>query len=183
MTSPIKAITVKQPWAWAIARRATTYAGKDIENRTWPTPYWGLLAIHAGLGWDRDGADSELIWKAWAEYVRTTPDRRTASATLRRDGPEFTAGAIVAVVDLQGVHHSAACVRTGRLGHIHPDGPYSCSIWAIGGSGGMYHWELSNVQALPEPVACTGRLGLWHLADETEAVVRAQLAVKEAAAR
>jgi len=39
----IKALTICQPWAWAIA------AGhKRVENRTWSTPYRGPLAIHAG---------------------------------------------------------------------------------------------------------------------------------------
>lgn len=180
MTSPIKAITIKQPWAWAITRRATTYAGKDIENRTWTTHYRGPLAIHAGLRWDRAGGDSDLIWKAWAEYVRTTPDRRAASATLAPQSPEFAYGAIVAVADFQQLHHSVTCVRTGHLGHMHPDGPYDCSLWAIGGNGGMYHWELTNVRALSEPVACTGRLGLWDLSAETDSAVRAQLAAKAA---
>ena len=39
----LKALTVLQPWAWAIA------AGhKRVENRTWATGYRGPLAIHAG---------------------------------------------------------------------------------------------------------------------------------------
>jgi hypothetical protein len=39
----MKALTIKQPWAWAIVFR-----GKDIENRSWLTHYRGELAIHAG---------------------------------------------------------------------------------------------------------------------------------------
>lgn len=39
----MKALTIHQPWAWAIA------AGhKRVENRTWLTAYRGWLAIHAG---------------------------------------------------------------------------------------------------------------------------------------
>ncbi|MBD2472185.1 ASCH domain-containing protein [Nostoc sp. FACHB-145] len=38
----MKALTVRQPWAWAII-----YANKDIENRVWPTHYRGDLLIHA----------------------------------------------------------------------------------------------------------------------------------------
>src|SRR5262245_1579965 len=38
----IPALTVRQPWAWAIV------AGhKDIENRSWATKYRGTLYIHA----------------------------------------------------------------------------------------------------------------------------------------
>lgn len=47
-----KAITIKQPWASAIA-----FGGRDIENRDWITHIRGRIAIHAGLGFDRDGLD------------------------------------------------------------------------------------------------------------------------------
>lgn len=39
----IDALTICQPYAELIAR-----GEKPIENRTWPTPYRGWLAIHAG---------------------------------------------------------------------------------------------------------------------------------------
>lgn len=39
----MKAITICQPYAQLIAR-----GEKRIENRTWPTKYRGLIAIHAG---------------------------------------------------------------------------------------------------------------------------------------
>jgi hypothetical protein len=45
----LKAITVIQPWAWAIA-----YAGKNIENRPWYTYQRGTIAIHAGAKWYDD---------------------------------------------------------------------------------------------------------------------------------
>lgn len=41
--SDIRALTVKQPAAWAIFHR-----GKDVENRPWATKYRGPLLIHAG---------------------------------------------------------------------------------------------------------------------------------------
>lgn len=42
----MKALTVKQPWAWAI------FNGKPIENRTWRLHHRGPLAVHAGLSTD-----------------------------------------------------------------------------------------------------------------------------------
>ena len=45
----MKAITVRQPYAWAILS-----AGKDVENRSWRTHYRGPLLIHAGSGYERD---------------------------------------------------------------------------------------------------------------------------------
>lgn len=39
----MKAISIMQPWAYAIL-----HLGKDIENRTWFTHYRGPLLVHAG---------------------------------------------------------------------------------------------------------------------------------------
>lgn len=45
MTS-LKALTIRQPWAWLIL-----HGGKDVENRTWPPAEYGPLLIHAGKSW------------------------------------------------------------------------------------------------------------------------------------
>ncbi|WP_250572668.1 ASCH domain-containing protein [Nonomuraea sediminis] len=46
----MRMLTVRQPWA------ALLVAGiKDVENRSWPTPYRGRLLIHAGLKTDAEG--------------------------------------------------------------------------------------------------------------------------------
>ena len=42
MDTQMKAISVRQPWAWLIV-----HAGKDIENRVWPTHYRGRVLVHA----------------------------------------------------------------------------------------------------------------------------------------
>lgn len=55
----MKALSILQPWAWLIVRpdivgvseRLEAYRTgviKDIENRTWPTPYRGRFHVHAG---------------------------------------------------------------------------------------------------------------------------------------
>lgn len=41
----MKALTIRQPWAWAIF-----HAGKTIENRSWATRLRGTVAIHAAKG-------------------------------------------------------------------------------------------------------------------------------------
>lgn len=48
----MKALSIRQPWAWAIMS-----GQKTIENRTWRTTYRGALLIHAGRTFDRDGLD------------------------------------------------------------------------------------------------------------------------------
>ena len=53
----MRALTIKAPWAWAIA-----HAGKRIENRTWTTRYRGPIYIHAGASdLRRDRAQIERI--------------------------------------------------------------------------------------------------------------------------
>jgi hypothetical protein len=78
----MKALTVRQPWAWAIA-----HAGKNIENRDWFTHYRGPIAIHAGLGRDDLGELPRGVRK---------PDER-----------DLVAGAIVAMADLVDIVESA----------------------------------------------------------------------------
>jgi hypothetical protein len=52
----LQALTLWQPWAWAVA---TPEVGKDVENRGWTPPPSALgrpLAIHAGLTYDAGSA-------------------------------------------------------------------------------------------------------------------------------
>ncbi len=46
----MKALTIKQPWAWLIA-----HGYKDIENRSWYTPVRERVLIHASKTFDLDG--------------------------------------------------------------------------------------------------------------------------------
>ncbi|MDO8982997.1 ASCH domain-containing protein [Cypionkella sp.] len=46
---PQLALSIRQPWAWAIIN-----AGKDIENRSWPTKQRGPICIHAAKGMTKD---------------------------------------------------------------------------------------------------------------------------------
>lgn len=43
--TPVKVISVRQPWAWLIVN-----GYKDIENRTWATTHRGPVLIHAAKG-------------------------------------------------------------------------------------------------------------------------------------
>lgn len=53
----VKAITIKQPWAWLIIN-----AGKDIENRTWNTNYRGRILIHASMRLKRIEYEQCVLW-------------------------------------------------------------------------------------------------------------------------
>jgi hypothetical protein len=62
----MKALSVRQPWAWLLVRpdltapevRAAAVAAgeiKDIENRTWATKHRGEFLVHAGQTFDMEG--------------------------------------------------------------------------------------------------------------------------------
>jgi len=51
----LKALSINQPWAWAII-----HAGKNVENRKWKTNFRGDFLIHAGKRFDKEG----LVWIA-----------------------------------------------------------------------------------------------------------------------
>lgn len=48
----MKALSIRQPWAWRII-----HEGKDIENRCWPTRFRGTFLIHAAKGVDAEDRD------------------------------------------------------------------------------------------------------------------------------
>ncbi len=73
----MKAITIHQPWAWAIAE-----GYKTVENRTWCTNYRGQLAIHAG--------NSRKSLKFLPEIKELT----------KVDNLDIDFGCIIAIVDL-----------------------------------------------------------------------------------
>lgn len=129
----MKALTVQQPWAWAIA------AGhKDIENRTWATSYRGPLAIHAGKTWASSG-DVQICRSVLEDLGVVKADEQVGDRHL------LATGAIVAVVDLAGVCEDPRC---------------RCSVWA---GIGWKHWQLKNPRPLTEPVPASGRQGLWDI--------------------
>ena len=98
----MKAITVHQPWAWAII-----HAGKDIENRSWNWGGTGELAIHAGKTWDPYG---EVFMLRLGIHVPSD---------------DLVSGAIIGVVNVTGVHHANRCTEQFGL-----PSPKRCSQWA-----------------------------------------------------
>lgn len=80
----MKALSIKQPWAWLIVE-----GFKTIENRSWPTRQRGTILIHAGKGMTR------------AEYE----EARSLADTLGVKVPAFEAlerGGIVGQATITG---------------------------------------------------------------------------------
>lgn len=94
----MKALTVCQPYAELIASGV-----KIIENRTWPTPYRGPLAIHAGKS------------RAWLS------DNDAEDYGIVADLIPF--GAVVAIADLVDCRRFDDLSRELQR-HEHADGPW-----------------------------------------------------------
>lgn len=150
-TGEIRALSVRQPYAWAIAIGA-----KPVENRTFGTRYRGLLAIHASKVADRAALGTPLILEAIADR-----------GFVIDEGPS-SLGAVVAVAELYGIHHAHDCMAPVP-GPVPTSGLTGCSPWAM---YGQWHWQLRDVRPLPVPVPCKGRLGLWWLPVAAEKAVR-----------
>ena len=145
MTVPeVRAITVRPPWAQAIAVGA-----KPIENRgaRFPRRYRGPVLIHAGSSWSARGAVDDRV-------ARTLGFEDRHRATSVRS-------AILAVADLVDVHPaSPACCEPG--GGCHPWG--ETSYREAGGREirEVSHLVLDDTRSLARRVPWqAGRLGLW----------------------
>jgi hypothetical protein len=168
----VKALTVQQPWAWAII-----HGGKDVENRTQAWSYRGPLAIHAGARWSERGAHSTLVSRAVAEQASRECEHFTgnpipplaisymaeivADQGLPDDPDLFGKGALIGLVDLVDVHHQ---VGSGDRNDC-CESPWA-ETW-YHGRGSLVHIELANPRPLESAIPCVGRLGLWTPATET----------------
>jgi hypothetical protein len=150
----MRAITVRQPWAWAIV-----HGGKNVENRTRNIAgsYRGPVAIHAGVGpFEQHNQASEALKVA---HGSETPS-------------QVVFGAVIGVVDLVDVHraHPDSGTRCGGL-----DDMYTwqfCSSW---GMAGHFHLVLENPRPLRVPVRARGQLGLWRPDEAVRSAITYQL--------
>jgi hypothetical protein len=143
-----KALTVKQPWGWAIIKGL-----KDVENRSRPTKHRGQLYIHAGKGWADEGVKA-------LEALRTPMGFQ--EFPLRHEWEEparSTAGMVIGTVDVVDCHHADDCWTGSAVkdDNVHEE---HCSAWAM---SGHYHWVLANARPLECPFHETGKLGIWNL--------------------
>ena len=168
----MRALTLQQPWAWAIA-----HAGKRLENRRWAYLRKGFvaslprtrIAIHAGhkrpAAWDCDHLEAAGV--------------ELPAAAMR-------GGRIVATCQIVGVVRAVDAGAPSR----DADAPYPYYEPLSGDleqldrlpdfdrEGQMARWwrgpfalVLGDVIALADPPHCDGHLGLWTLDKVREALV------------
>jgi len=123
----IPALTIRQPWAWAIA-----HADKRVENRGWTVSHRGVIAIHAARS--LDARDVDLVARVAGVPQATV----LAGAKVR--------GAVIAVARLTGICRAGWGCDCGpwaainqfhwRLEHIRPlSTPVPCpgarGLWTL----------------------------------------------------
>ncbi len=153
------AISIRQPWLWAICR-----GGKTVENRANKRgPVAAVKQFRAAAGYDvLLHASSRWEGEETFRVVRhLSPVDPGTPGGPRSDTAWFGDSGFVAIARVSGVHSWEACydIVTGRL----------CSPWAEEHAA---HLTLTNVRVLHRPVPYKGSLGLFNVDD---ALVLAQV--------
>ncbi len=122
----MKALSIRQPWAWLII-----HGGKDIENRTWHTKFRGRFLVHASQGMTK------------AEYAHA---RRFALDIGVRVPyfEELQRGGIIGSVELvDSVDHSESPWYMGQKGFLLKD-PMPMEFTAAKGRLGFFDYEAAK---------------------------------------
>lgn len=145
--SGIRGLTVKQPWAFAIAE-----GFKPIENRTRRTNHRGEIYLHTSkalqrgvsiVRYSRDAAIRLDELGGWANFwnaLEAIPSR------FAKPHPTLACSAVIATARITGCHYAGDGCRD------------DCKAW---GEPDRWHWEISDARALTTAVATNGALGLW----------------------
>lgn len=135
---PILAISVRQPWAWAII-----YAGKPIENRSRGAvmhmiPQLGARAIHAAKGMTRDE------YNEGREFMASLGITCPEPAELKRGG-------IIGRVDVVSVvSQSASPWFNGPRGLV-LENAAPCDFIPSVGDRGYFAWTRADASIVPPP--------------------------------
>lgn len=142
----MKALSIRQPWAWAIV-----HAGKRIENRDWRgCSYRGPILLHASKWWrDEDVIDD------FRSFRREIP-QSVKSLTLSELRAQT--GGIVGRARIDGVIRTDADFAA-YAADMH-GGVQKNRVWWRGG----FALVLTDVTPLPF-IPCRGALGLFDVPD------------------
>jgi hypothetical protein len=151
----VKALSIRQPWAWAIM-----HAGKRIENRDWFTGWRGDLVIHASAGGTQAeiSRDLDFVIDICPEAYDAWPGRQRVPL-----------GALVGVARLDGVIRDPVDLAAYVAAHGGTAGR-----WYMG----SYGLVLADVRRFVSPIPYKGTTGLFEV---PESMVREAIASAEVA--
>jgi len=134
----VKALSIRQPWAYAIL-----HLGKDVENRDWFRKFMigETFAIHASAS--MTAGEFEAAY----HFIKERIGPETAEK-LPMFAKEFVRGAIIGTARITHVI-SAEKVKKGL----------PVSKWFVGEYGLVF----DQVRPLPEPIPCAGKLMFWEV--------------------
>lgn len=150
----MRALTVRQPYADAIA-----YGAKSVENRSKPLPPKHIGApvlLHAAKAAHATRITAALLSEFTGADITEWTDTRSS---------------ILAVIRFRGSHRVTewCCRPWGQvITRVQPE------VW---------HWEISEVIRLPQPVPASGALGFWQVPDDIAAAVQRQVDIALEGAR
>ena len=107
MEAPVlRALTVRQPWAWALI-----YGGKTTENRSSLWRHRGPLLVHAGMALSHAGMADPAVRAAFADW-------RAAHGGAE---PVLDRGVFLGLVTLTDAHWETGgcCAPWGMRGQVH----------------------------------------------------------------
>lgn len=141
---PKLALSVRQPWAWAII-----FAGKDIENRTWQAVNHGLkrrgrVAVHASKGMGREEYEDAR------DFINDNLIR--VGSPLRCPEPaDLIRGGIIGSVEVVDVvSESASDWFMGPRGLVLRD-PIACDFIPSVGALGYFEWKRDDSVTVDTP--------------------------------
>jgi hypothetical protein len=156
-TATHRGLTIKQPWAFAIAE-----GFKAVENRSRRTNYRGTVLIHAGRAIDdavnivKYSRDAAIRFDELGGRSNYWDARKHIPSRIVPSPPSTMAlSGVIAIAQLVGCHEAV---------------DHCCAPW---GFPDQWHWELSDVQPLRQAVPRAGALGLWKPDAELLAAVSA----------
>lgn len=151
----MKAISLWQPWASAIAVGA-----KTVETRSWATPHRGPIAIHAAKRINKSEMRDFSVNLNWRSALAVEP-----CLDLARHLPF---GALVAVAELVDCIPTESFTSGFLLAERTRDGFFG--IWDEDDMGnfdpGRFGWVLKNIRPLKYPLPWKGRQGLFTVPDK-----------------
>jgi hypothetical protein len=136
----MKALSVRVPWWWAIL-----HAGKDVENRDWPTKFRGRILLHASKWWKTQEVKEDFRCVMNLAGARGFELPYLPSAHLLWS----SAGCIVGSIEI------VDCVSQSN------------SPWFFGD----YGFVLKNPIAFEKPIPFKGALGFFEVPNEITATV------------
>ena len=167
----IKAISLWQPWASAIALGA-----KTIETRSWATSYRGPLVIHAAKRINQgELIHLSSVW-GWQGALKPLIDKCPVRNNCRFLEDILPFGAIVAVCDLVDCRPTGCFTQDELSALRQPEGEYASLSWTERMMGdfslGRFGWILKNVRAI-KPFPVKGRQGLFEVEISEEQIILA----------